>query len=211
MFVETVQDNVGRHLLLENYHNPHPCSVRLVIDIGDSFKLLVVDKVSYPPDHVSLVDHVGNFSDDNTLSSRMGQFNLRLGPDNYPSPAGFISLSYPLLAIDYTPCRKVRSLDMVHQPLGGNFRVINVSCNGINCFREVMWRHVGCHAHGNTSSSVDQKGWYPGGQHCRLLQRVIKIGLEVNSFLFNVRESLFSYSLELSLCVSHCGRTVTVY
>ncbi len=84
MLVKMVQDNVGRHLPLEDYHNPHPCSVRLIIDIGNSFQLLFIDKVSYPLDHLGLVDHVGDFGDHNALSSRVGKFNLRFGPDNNP-------------------------------------------------------------------------------------------------------------------------------
>ena len=59
-------------ITVEYYGAPTPLNhvaVAFVVDVGDALDLLLVDHVGDLLDHLGLVDHVGNFRDDDTFAA----------------------------------------------------------------------------------------------------------------------------------------------
>ncbi len=73
-----------------------------------------------------------------------------------------------------------------------------------------MGRHICSHTYGDTRCAVDKEVRYAGGEHYRLLARVVVVWLEINSVGVDIRQHLFSYMLKAYLGVTHCGGAVAV-
>ena len=54
------------------------------------------------------------------------------------------------MSLDYTTCREIRSLDMMHQFLNRNIRIVNIGANGITTLGKIVWSHICSHSDCNT-------------------------------------------------------------
>ena len=100
---------------------------------------------------------------------------------------------------------------MFHQPFGVDLPVIDVGDDAIDAFRQVMGCDVGGHPHGNTGRAVDQQVGYTGGQHCRLLEGIVEIKLEVHRLLVDITQHLFRQPVQTGLGVTHGRGAVAIH
>ena len=88
---------------------------------------------------------------------------LGIGDDFTASPhlnapaAGAIGLHNAGPAINNGAGRKIRALDMFHQAININIRVINQRQTAIDDLGEIMGRYVGGHTHSNTAGAIHQQ------------------------------------------------------
>ena len=73
-----------------------------------------------------------------------------------------------------------------------------------------MRRDVGGHAYRNAIGAVDQEVGEASGQHLRLFQRLVVVGLEVHGFLVQVPQQLHGRLVKARLGIAHGGGGVTV-
>ena len=99
----------------------------------------------------------------------------------------------------------------MHQFLNCNLRIVNVCADGITALAKVVRRHIGCHSDCDSRRSVQKQKRYFGREHRRLLERVVKVVLEIHRILLKVGQNLIRQFGELGLRVSHGSHRVTVH
>ena len=208
---QVVEHHAGHGVAPQVVHDAHAVAVAFVAHVGNALNLLVVDERGGLLNHRRLVHHVGNFGDDNLLLAGLGRLKRGLGAHDYPPAPGLKRLLHALVAVNDAPRREVRRRDVLHQLRNGDVLVVEVSHNAVHHLGHVVGRHVGGHAHGNAGSAVHQQVRKLGGQHARLLQRVVEVGLKVHRVLVEVAEQLIGQALQAGLGVAHGGRRVAIH
>ena len=69
VFVQEIQDNLRINILFQLDNDTHAVSVGFITDVGYSFNPLVTYKIGNFADQCGFVDHVGDFSDDDTAAA----------------------------------------------------------------------------------------------------------------------------------------------
>ncbi len=138
-------------------------------------------------------------------------FNFRLGTHHHTAAAGFIGFLDAGNAHHDTAGREIRSLDVVHELLRGDFRIVDIGADGITAFTQVVRGHVGGHTHGDTRRAVQEQQRCLGGQNGGFLQGVVEVQCHVHGVLVHVSQHVFRHLLELGLRVTHGSRRVAVH
>ena len=101
-------------------------------------------------EHFLLVHHVRNLGHYDGLTAIVVDFDFRLGTDHDSASSCFISVLDALNALDKTSGREIRSLDILHETVRVNVRVVDICADRIAALAEVMRCHVCGHTYGNT-------------------------------------------------------------
>ena len=107
VLVEFIQHNRWYSIPLQLYYYPKSIPVRFVSYISDFKYLLVPHQLSslfYQP---RFIDHERDLSHDNTLRTRIGFFNLRTSPHEYPATPFFVCSLYTIGPTDEPTRRKI--------------------------------------------------------------------------------------------------------
>ncbi len=206
-----VEHDVGVAALLYPDHDTDTLSGGLVVDVGDALNLLVLDQLTDLLDHLFLVDHVRDLGHDDCLTSVVGDLDLCLGADNDLATAGLISILDAAHAHDDATRREVRSLDVLHQAVRVDVRIVNVGADSVTAFSQIVRSHVRGHSDGDTGRSVEQQQRSLCRQHRRLFLRVIKVKHHIHSVLVDVGKNIICHLLKLRLGVPHGGDWVTIH
>ena len=210
VLVQLVEDHVRDGVPLEIKHDPHALPVGLVPDLADAVNLLVVDEVSGLANHVGLVDLVGNLLDNDLLLAGAGLLETGLAAHHDPAAAGLVGILHPFHPVDDTAGGEVWSLDVLHQPLHGDVRLVDHRHAAIDHLRQVVGRHVGRHADRDACGTVDEEVGNLGREHRGLLQAVIEVVGEVDGLLVEIGEHLLGNLAKAGLRVPHGRRVVSV-
>src|SRR5690606_22984905 len=120
-----------------------------------------------------------------------------------PCQVGFF---HALYAVDDPARRKVRGGDMLHQLRNGDIVVVDIGDDAIHHLPQVVGRHIRCHPNGDPGRAIDKKVGKLSRQYGGFLQRVVKVGLEVDRILVYVGEHLLRNPAKACLSVTHgCG------
>ena len=206
---QLVEHDIGIGIFLDVDDNAHAAAVGFIVDIGDTFDLLVTHQVGNGLDELGLVDTVGNLGDDD-LVVRGGGFNGGFRTDDDASLAcleGFLDTG---IAVDVAACREIGCLDVVHQLLDRDVVVVDVGHRAVDDFRQVVGGHVGGHTHGNAGSAVDQQVGNAGRQYSRFLEGVVEVHLEVDGVFVDIQEHILGDLAQAAFRVTHGSRAVTV-
>src|SRR5919108_4928094 len=118
VLVELVNDDVRDRIALELNHNAHPLTVRFVAQIANAFDFLFLHQggdLFYQP---GLIDQERYFTDDDLFfTGALDNLGKGLAAHLQYAPAVIVRLNNRLYAMDKTPGRKVRPLDMLHELL----------------------------------------------------------------------------------------------
>ena len=93
-------------------------------------------------------------------------------------------------AHDRAAAREVGALDVLHQALGVDLRVLDVGLDRADHLAEVVRRDVRRHADGDPRGAVDEQVREPRRQHQRLGQGVVVVRPEVDRLRLDVAEHL---------------------
>ena len=207
---QIVQHDTGYGIVFEDHDDPHTLPVALVVDIGDSLDLLLVDQVGNPADHFGLVHHIGNLGHHDTFASRSSMFDFGSRPHDYAATSGLVGLLNPFVSIDDSARREIGSLDTPNQLLHLDIRIVDIGTYRIDRVGEVVRRHIGSHSDRNTRSAVDQQQRNLRRQHDRFGNGLIEVRTEIHRILFDIGHHLIGDLLHAGLRITHGGRAVAV-
>ena len=74
-----------------------------------------------------------------------------------------------------------------------------------------MGSHIGGHSDCNSGRSVQKQERKLGREHCRLVDCIVKVWLEIHGVLVEVGKHFVSDFLELGLGISHRGDCISVH
>src|SRR5690606_8036122 len=189
----------------------HAGPVRLVPEVRDAVHLLVAVELGDLLDKVRLVDQVRDLGDDDALAPVGQLFDAGLGPDPDAPAPGRVGLLDPLPAQDDGARWEVRPLHDLHEVLKVRVGVVDQKHKAVHDLPQVVGRDVGGHPDGDAGGAVDEQVGNPGGQHRRLLQRVVEVGDEIDGVLVDVPQHLHGQLREAGFRVAHGRRRVAVY
>ena len=209
--VELVQHHLRVGLFLQLDDDPHAVAVGLVVQVADALDALVLDKVRDALDEAGLVDHVGNFGDDDLEAAVLLLFNFRAAPQGDLAAAGGVGRPDAAAAHDDAAGGEVGAFDVLHQAGQVQLGVVDEGHRPVDDLAEVVGRDVGGHAHGDAGGAVDQQVGEPAGQHGGLFFGLVKVETEVHRVLVDVGEQLHGHPAHPGLGVSVGGRGVAVH
>ncbi len=206
-----VEHDVGVAALFYPDHNADTLTGCLVIDVGDTLNLLVLNHLADLLDHLLLVDHVRDLGHNDGLTAVVGHLDLGLGTDNHLAATGLVRLLDSAHAHDDAAGREVRSLDVLHQAVGVDVRIVDVGADSVTAFAQIVRSHVSGHTDGDTRRSVKKKKRSLCRQHRRLFLRVVEVKRHIHSVLVDVGKNIICHLLKLRLGVPHGGDRITVH
>ena len=191
-FEQFIQDNIGIRFSFHVYYNTHALPARLVVRIGNTLELAFFHKVCDIFDKLLLIDTIRYFSNNNLIMV-LSDLDFCLSTNYYSATAGFVGILYTLKTINICTCRKVRSLDILHQSVCINSWIIYICTATIDYFVEVMCRDIRCHTHGNTVASVYEQIRYFRRHNRRFLQGIIEIIGHINGVFFKIIHDMLAH------------------
>ena len=193
VLVELVQHHLRDRVALELDHDPHPVAVGLVAQVGDLRDLLLDDEVPDLQDQAAvaaLAHLVGQLGDDDRLLALADRLDVRLGLHADAAAAGGVRVADPVAPEDRAGGREVRALDVLHQPVDVDRRVVDVGDRAGDHLAQVVRRDVGRHPDRDARAAVDEQVREAGRQHDRLLGAAVVGGDEVDRVLVDVPQHL---------------------
>src|SRR5581483_1350551 len=190
VFVELVQNDLWLSPALEFNHNAHAVAARFIAHVGDIVNYLVEHQVCNALNQVGFVDLVGNLGNDDRLAVFGQVLNGSLGAHceaTAPGPVGFRDAA---ASVNEAAGWEVWTFYNLQNLFERGLRIIHQQNGGIQDFRQVMRRDVGCHPHGNTIGAVDQQVGNPGRQHHWLSSAFIEISDKIHRILVNIGQHL---------------------
>ena len=125
---------------------------------------------------------------------------------HHPAAACLVGILHSLYAIDNGTRREVWRLDVLHQSLGVNLRIVDVCAASVDHLSKVVCRHVGSHTHGDTVAAVHQQVRNLGRHHSGLLERLVEVLHHVHSVLLKVVHYVLAHLRQAALGVTHGSR-----
>ena len=190
ILVKHVEHHIRIRILLEADHDTHSLHCGLVVDVCDSVNLLCLDKLCDLLDHLTLVDHVRNLGNDDGLTAGLAYLDISLRTDHDTSAACLECILDALTSLDDASCREIRTLDILHEFLDGDLRIVDVCADSVTALGKVVRRHVCRHTYRDTRRTVQEKERKLGRKDRRLLERVVEVVLEINGILVEVSKNL---------------------
>ena len=170
LLVEVVEDDVGHRAALQLDHDAHAGAVRLVAQVGDPVELLLPDEFGDLGDETAvaaLLDLEGELGDDQRVLAALERLDVDAAPD--PDAAAARAVGLPDMGrVHDAPAGEVRPLDVGHQTLEIDLRVIDVRRDRGVGLTQVVRRDVGRHADRDAGGAVDEQVREPRGQDQRL-------------------------------------------
>ena len=115
-----------------------------------------MDQFSDLLNEASLVDQIGDLTDNNLFSPRAFDRFCKGPPPHLDNSFAFtIGLNDRLSAVDEAGGGEVRTWDMFHQLFDGDVRVFHHRNQTVHDFSQVVWGDIRGHSDSNTSGSVD--------------------------------------------------------
>ena len=153
--IQLVEDYIGIGVALHVYDDTHTLAARLVVNVRYAGNLTLLHEVGNASHEVGLVYAVRNLCYDNFVV-RVAAFDFRLGAHHDASASSLVSLLHTSQTVDISTRREVRSLDILHQSVYVDVRIVDICAAAVNHLAEVVCRNVRSHTHSNTVTAVHQ-------------------------------------------------------
>src|SRR5262245_14075964 len=188
VFVELVEDDVRDGIAFELDDDAHAFSVRFIAEIGDSFNFLLLHQTGNLLDDPILVDHEGNFTDNDLLfPGTFDRFSESLAAHLDDAFTFVVRLGDRLLAVNETAGREIRPLDILHQLFDAKIRIFHQGNQSIDHFPQIVRGDIGRHADRDTRGAVDQQIWHARRQNRRFFERIVVVRNEIDGLFLYVR------------------------
>ena len=213
VLVELVQHHLRQHVALELDHEAHAVAVRLVAQVGDLGDLLVVHEVGDlldQPAVAALLHRERQLGDDQRLLALRQRLDVRARLHAHAAAPGLVRVADALPAEDGPAGREVGALDVGHQAVDGDGRVVDVRDDRVGHLAQVVRRDVRRHADGDAGRAVDEQVREARRQDDRLLLVAVVVRDEVDGVHVEVAQHLLRQAREARLRVPHGRRGVVV-
>ena len=207
--IELVEDDIGVDILLEVDDDAHALTVGLVVDIGYAFDLLFVGKLGNMLDEFCLIDAVRNLGDDNAVVLAFA-LDFGLAADHDFAATGLIGLSNTIVTKDDAARWEVGSLDVLHQFVNSNLRIVDIGTDAIDTLREIVGRHIGGHADSDAIGAIYKKGRDTSGEHLGLHECAVEVGHHIDGILVDIAKHLLGNLRETCLGITHSSGAIAV-
>ena len=152
IFIQLVQNDICIIVLLDINDYLNIIAGGGIVQIADALHTLFLRQLTDFFQQTQLIDHIRNFSDDNTFSAVM-RFNLRCGAHNNLAASGAVRRTNPAFPKDIRACGEIGPLDVLHQFLHIGFSaldfVLNHADHAVNDLAEVMRWDIRRHTNRN--------------------------------------------------------------
>ena len=152
-----IEDDRCHGVFADFVDDTHAIPIRFIPNFRNAFQFLLVHKVPGLLKHVGFVDQIRDFGHNNALPAVISNLNRRSSPDHNPAPSGKQGIANSFVAIQQTPGRKIRGLDIGQKFIAGDITTVDIGMDAIDQFTQVVGSHVGGHTDGNTCTAVHQQ------------------------------------------------------
>ena len=210
--VEIVEHHIAGLAPAQFDNDAQAVLVGFVAQLGDALDLLLFHQFRDLLDEPRFVELVGNLRDHDDVAAPLLVLD-HFGPGAHvdAAPARAVGLHDAGPAVDDSGGGKIRALDVLHEPVDADRRVVEQRQHAGHHFVEIVRRDVGGHAHRDTGTAVDEEIGRPGGQHLRHGQRVVVVGYERHGFLVEIGEQFRGEPVHADFRVAHGRRRVAVH
>ena len=155
VLVEVVNDHLrdGIALKLDDHAGVFIGFIANSRNLGED---LFIGQLCNALDERGAVDVVRDLGDDNLLFAATHFFHAEAATDLDGAFAGGEIILHGLEPGDGTAGREIGTLNVFHQALEVDIRIIDLGANAINHFAEVMRRNIGGHTDGDAGTAVDE-------------------------------------------------------
>ena len=206
-----VEDDLRVRIAADIDHDLHALAGGMVLDVGDAFHALVLDQICHCLDQTGLVDHVRDLGNDDLALAVRQIYDLGLCADLDLTAAGRIGGADAAAAHDDAAGREVRALDELADLVQLSLGVVDDIAGAVDDLGKIMRRNVGRHADRDAGRAVDEQVGEAGREHDRLLTLLVKVRLEIDCVLLDVRQHKVRQTGHAGLGVTVCCRRVAVH
>ena len=209
---QVVEHDVRHRAALQLDHDPHAGAVGLVAQVGDPFELLVPDQGGDLDDEAgvtALLDRERQFGHDQRVLAALERLRVHPAAHPHAAAAGSVGLA-DVARVHDAATREVRSLDVFHQAVEADLRVVDEGGHRAGDFTQVVRWDVGRHADRDSGGAVDQEVREARRQDQRLTLRLVVVGAELDRVRVDVAQHLRGQAGEPGLGVTHRGSRVVV-
>ena len=206
---QLIQDNIGIRIALYVNYDTHTLTASFVVGIGNTVNLTFLHEFGNILNELLLIYAVRNFGNDDSISMFI-TFYLCLCAHHNTSSTRLISILHALQTIYICTCGEVGSGNKAHQSFGVDVGIVDISTTTIDNFTQIMRRHIGCHTHGNTVSTINEQVGNLGRHHTWFGERVIEVVNHVYRILLQVVHDLLSHLGESALRITHSSGRVAI-
>ena len=136
--------------------------------------------------------------------------HVRAPAHDHAAAARLVGVADSRVPDDHAPGREVRPLQMSHQALDVDRRVVDVGHHGVDRLAQVVRRDVRRHADRDAGGAVDEQVREARRQDERLLARLVVVRHEVDGVRVDVAQHLRREARQARFGVAHCRRRVVV-
>ena len=171
MAPQLVEHDFGGGVALQVDDDAHALAVGFVADVGDALDALVLGGLGDLLDQAVLADLVGDFGEDDRAAVAAAFLDMWRDAHHDRAAAGGVGAADARRAEDEGAGREIGALDVLHQPFGGDRRIVDIGAAGGEHFAEIVRRDVGRHADRDAAGAVDQEVGEARRQDLRLASR----------------------------------------
>ena len=128
---------------------------------------------------------------------------LSLSTQDDASATSLIGILYTLNTIYICTCREVWSLDILHQSVSVNIRIVDIGTAAIDYLAQIVGRNVGSHTYSDTIATIDQEVWNAGRHNGRLLKGVVEVVNHINGILIQIVHDVLTHLAQSALGITH--------
>jgi hypothetical protein len=136
-------------------------SARLIAHVGDVVNDFVIHQLRNAFHDLRFVYLIGNFANDNRFATLVQVFNRCLGPHYKLATAMCVGGFNAAASINVSAGGEVRAFYDFQDLFQRRGWSVHQQNRGFHNFREVVWRNVCRHAHGDSVRSIHQQIRYP--------------------------------------------------
>ena len=187
-----IQNDVCIGITLHINNDTHTLTACFIIDIRDTLNLTFLYEVSDIFDKLLLINSVRNFCHNNLIMALIA-LNLSFGTHYDATTTSLIGIFYALKTINICTCWEVWSRNKLHQTIGRNLWIVNISTATINNFSKVMRRDISCHTHSDTITTIYKQVRNLCRHHSRLTQRIVEVVDHVNRIFLDIVHNVLTH------------------
>ena len=187
-----IQNDVCIRITLHINNDTHTLTACFVIDVRDTLNLTFFYEVSDIFDKLLLINSVRNLCHNNLIMALIA-LNLSFGTHYDATTTSLIGIFYALKTINICTCWEVWSRNKLHQTIGRNLWIVNISTTSINNFAKIMRRDISCHTHSDTITTIYKQVRNLCRHHSRLTQRIVEVVDHVNRIFLDIVHNVLTH------------------
>ena len=210
--LEEVIEHHFRHRALLEIDRNADLTGRLVAHFGNAVEFFVAPEFVHAFVEHALIDHVGNFVNDNTRARMVAAelFEVRACTHDDAAAARTVALVDARQSIDDAAGGKVRRGDQRNEIIDRAVRMLKCMNAGVNGFAQIVRRNIRRHTHCDARRAVHQQFRQTRRQNNRLHFGIVEVRNEVNRVFMQISEHLLGDLHELHFRVAHGRSAVAV-